>query len=98
MADQDRVVDVHRVGVPRVVLGDHDLRAGILEDAAEQLVLASRSGMVGRRAPAVLLPACAVRGERRANEDSFELPCHRRATEGVHRGGRYTDVRQNTYG
>ena len=61
-ADEHRVVDVDRVRIARVVVGDDDLGAGRLEDLAERLVLGGRGGGVGGGAPAVLAPVLRVLG------------------------------------
>ena len=50
--DEGGVVGVDRVGVARVVLGDDDLGARLLEQEAERLVLRLRGGDVRARPPA----------------------------------------------
>ena len=82
--DEDRVVDVDRVGVPRIVARDDDRRPGVLEDAAENLVLQRRGGVIRRGTPAELAPVLDVLGERRPDEDTLERPGHRRSAEAGH--------------
>ena len=86
LADEHRVVGVDRVGIPALALGEDHLRARVLEDLPESLVLGRRSGDVGLGAPAVLLPVPGVGRLRRAHEHPPERRGHR--TCAVARHGR----------
>ena len=62
VADEDGVVDVDRVGVAGIVLGDDHLGAGRREQRAQLLVLGRRRGDVGHAAPAVALDVVRIDG------------------------------------
>ena len=68
-----------RRGCPASPCGDDDLRAGLLEQHAERLVLGGRGGGIGLGAPAVLAPARGVRRLRRADEHAPQRRGHRLA-------------------
>ena len=79
-----RVVRVDRVRVAGIVLGDDDLGPGILEEAAERLVLGLRLGDLRRRTPAVRLPRGGVLRKGPPHEHAPELAPHRCAAVAVH--------------
>ena len=77
VADEHRVVDVDRVGVAGVVLGDDHLGACSLEQRAELLVLGGSRRAIRHAAPAVALDMTGVRGQRRSHEHALEVAPHR---------------------
>ena len=77
VADEHRVVDVDRIGVAGIVLGDDDLGAGRGEQRAQLLVLGDRSTHVGHAPPPVALDVVRVGSERRPHEHPLEVAPHR---------------------
>ena len=77
VADEHRVVDVDRVGIAGIVLGDDHLGPGGREQRAELVVLGGGGGRIGHAAPAVALDVIRVGGKRRAHEHPLQVAPHR---------------------
>ena len=75
--DQDRVVDIDRVGIARIRrLGEHDLGTRAGEQLAQGIVLARDVSGVGRGAPAVLAPEAEVLSTRRPDQHAAQRRRH----------------------
>ena len=77
VSDENRVVDVDRVGIAGIVLGDDHLGARGREQRAELVVLSGGGRRIGDAAPAVALDVIRVGGERRTHEHPLQVTPHR---------------------
>ena len=77
VSDEHGVVDVDRVGVAGIVLGDDHLGARGREQGAELLVLGGGGTGVGDAAPAVALDVVRVGGQRRPHQHPLQVAPHR---------------------